>query len=327
MKIAASIFKFFPYGGVQLDFLRIIEECHRRGHEIEVFTTKWEGECPGYVTLHLLGVKSVCNHRRMAEFGRECRRLATDGEFDLIFGANRIPGLDVYFAGDNCYAARGYSEHGFFYRLMPRYRTYCRLEKSVFERGGSCRIMLIAPSQRPDFEKFYHTEAERFYLLPPGIPEDRRRPDNASSVRAAKRAELGVDENRIMLLQVGSGFATKGVERSIRAFASLASAWRNAACLFVVGRDDPRKYQRLARRLKVADKVIFLGGRGDVNELLLAADLMVHPAVNDAAASVLAEAIFEEGLKNVTAGASAPEWDIAAVIARLREWGGAGQEK
>ncbi len=291
MKIAAVIYKFFPYGGVQLDFLRIVEELLSRGHSVKVFATQWEGELPPHVELHLVDVSGSSNHARMFDFGRRAAALTSRGGFDLVFGANRVPGLDVYFSGDNCFKARSIRERSWLYRLMPRCRTYCKLEESVFARGQKCKIMLIVPGQQPDFELFYHTEPSRFMLLPPGIPPDRCRPDNAAGIRAAKRAELGADENTILLLQIGSGFATKGVDRSIRAVAALPSAWRSQVRFLVVGRDNPARYKRLAARLGVADHVEFLGGRNDVPALLLAADLMLHPAVNDAAAAVLAEAI------------------------------------
>ncbi len=291
MVLAAVIYKFFPYGGVQLDFRRIIEECHRRGHKIMVFATRWEGECPGFVELHLVSVSACSNHARMAEFARKVNAMPEFRRADLRFGAVRIPGLDAYFAGDNCYAAKVIDEKPFFYRFLPRCRTYRRLEESVFARGGKCKIMLIVPGQQPDFERFYHTEPDRFHLLPPGIPEDRKRPDNADEVRRVKRDELGVADDEVMILEIGSGFATKGVDRAIRAVAALPAAWKQRVRFFVVGRDNPRRFAALARRLRVGDRVTFLGGRGDVPALLQAADLMLHPAVNDAAAAVLAEAI------------------------------------
>ncbi|MDD4818473.1 MAG: glycosyltransferase family 4 protein [Victivallaceae bacterium] len=313
MKIAAVIYKFFPYGGVQLDFLRIVEELLSRGHSVEVFATQWEGELPPHVGLHLVEVGGNSNHAKMFDFGRRAAALTANGDFDLVFGVNRVPGLDVYFAGDNCFKARSVRERSWLYRLMPRCRTYCKLEESVFARGGKCRIMLIVPGQQPDFELFYHTEPSRFVLLPPGIPPDRCRPDNAAGIRAAKRAELGADENTIILLQIGSGFATKGVDRAIRAVAALPTAWKSQVRFLVVGRDNPRKYERLATRLGVAGRVQFLGGRNDVPALLLAADLMLHPAVNDAAAAVLAEAIVA-GLPAICTA----NCGFAALIAQAR---------
>jgi UDP-glucose:(heptosyl)LPS alpha-1,3-glucosyltransferase len=59
----------------------------------------------------------------------------------------------------------------------------------------------------------------------------------------------------------------------------------------VAGSGDPRRYARLARRLGVADHVVFLGPRDDVPRLLVAADLLVHPARRENTGTVLVEAL------------------------------------
>ena len=46
MKIAFCLFKYSPYSGLSLDFLRILEECKKRGHDTHVFVSEWRGERP-----------------------------------------------------------------------------------------------------------------------------------------------------------------------------------------------------------------------------------------------------------------------------------------
>ena len=50
MKIAFSLFEYSPYSGLSLDFLRILEECKKRGHDTHVFVSEWYGERPEGVT-------------------------------------------------------------------------------------------------------------------------------------------------------------------------------------------------------------------------------------------------------------------------------------
>lgn len=292
MKVAAVIYKFFPYGGIQLDLLRIIAECNVRGHEVVVYTTKWEGECPNYVELHTIEVETKSNHKRMAEFSDKVNKLLKESPVDVVFGVNRIAGLDAYFAGDTCYTAKAHSSRSFLYRLMPRYKTYHQLESAVFSPESSCKcLMMLTQDQKLEFMQYFNTPKERFILLPPGIPEDRCRPEDADKIRVAKRAELGLADNDILLIQIGSGFITKGLDRTIKAMASLPAGWRKRCRLLVVGSDRPERFIKLAKRLRVDQQVEFLGGRNDVPALLWAADLLMHPAVNDATATVLAEAI------------------------------------
>ena len=90
---------------------------------------------------------------------------------------------------------------------------------------------------------------------------------------------------------VGSGFRTKGVDRAIEGLAKLQSTEGNEAQLVVVGHGKPDSYQHLARSLGVGDRVHMLGGRADVPEWMLAADLLVHPARNENTGTVLLEAL------------------------------------
>ena len=38
MRFALAIFKYFPFGGIQRDLLKVARECRARGHEVCVFT-------------------------------------------------------------------------------------------------------------------------------------------------------------------------------------------------------------------------------------------------------------------------------------------------
>jgi len=45
------------------------------------------------------------------------------------------------------------------------------------------------------------------------------------------------------LVQIGSGFKTKGVDRSLKAVAALPSQLKKRTRLFVIGQDDPKVFQ------------------------------------------------------------------------------------
>lgn len=59
----------------------------------------------------------------------------------------------------------------------------------------------------------------------------------------------------------------------------------------VVGQDKADRYRALARQLGIEKHVQFFSGRDDVAELMSAADLLLHPAVQEAAGIVLLEAV------------------------------------
>ncbi len=292
MKIAFAIFRYFPYGGLQRDMLRIAVELRRRGHDVVIYCGAWEGPvAPEGVRSVVLRPHGWSNHARAWDFIRllqeELRRQPADG----LVAFNRMPGADVYFAADNCFAAAAWRKVGILSRWLPRYRSFCKLERSVFGQDASTVIMYLTPHQLPDFTGIYHTPLERLRLLPPGIAPDRRRPPDAEARRAAKRRELGIDDGGALLLEVGSGFFTKGVDRAVAAVGALPGQLRRRVRLAVTGRGRQDAMRQLAERLGIGGQVSWLGGRDDVPDLLLAADLLIHPARNEATGTVLIEAL------------------------------------
>ncbi|TAK74760.1 MAG: lipopolysaccharide core heptose(I) kinase RfaP, partial [Gammaproteobacteria bacterium] len=284
MKLAFCLFNYFPYGGLQRDFLRIAQACQARGHEVHVYTMRWEGENPG-LTVHLLKATGWQNHTRSAAFAEQVKQAIEREGYDLVVGFNKMPYLDVYYAADVCYQARVREQRSAFYRLLPRYRQYKAFEEAVFARGHSPHILLLSALQQEDYQRCYQTESDRFHLLPPGIAKDRLAPANAAEIRAAMRQRYSIASDDVLLLMVGSGFKTKGLDRILVGLASLPPALKARCHLFVIGQGDPAPFQKLAERVQ------FLGGRPDVPDFLLAADLLLHPAYHENTGTVLLEAL------------------------------------
>lgn len=291
MKLAFCLFNYFPFGGLQRDFIRIARVCRERGHEIHVYTMRWDGEPEPGFHVHLLDVSGWQNHTRSRAFSRQLEAHLKKEHYDRVIGFNKMPHLDLYYAADVCYAARVDAERGSLYKLLPRYRQWLALEKSVFSRDNKTNIMLISPKQEDEYIRYYQTERKRFTLLPPGIAKDRLSPGNADERRQRCRDALSIPTGQLLLLMVGSGFKTKGLDRSIRGLASLPRSLRGRCHLIVIGQDDPEKYKELARQLKIEASVRFMGGRNDVPDFLLAADLLLHPSYHENTGTAILEAI------------------------------------
>lgn len=291
MIVAFCLYKYFPFGGLQRDFMRIASTVAARGHHVRVYTQSWEGECPKTFELIHVPVKSHTNHGRNAEYYAWVQNHLKVHPADRVVGFNKMPGLDVYFAADVCYAEKVAQEKGFLYRLTSRYRHYAAFERATFEHGKSTKLMMLTDKQITDFQKHYQTEPERFKILPPGIYPDRKYSEQIPNSREIYRQKNGIKEQQNLLLQVGSDFVRKGVDRSIEALAALPESLRHNTLLFVVGQDKPRKFEVLAEKLGVRSNVHFFSGRNDVSELMAAADLLLHPAYQEAAGIVLLEAI------------------------------------
>lgn len=293
LKLAFAVSLYFEYGGMQRTLLRIAEECVRRGHVVDVYTGGWIGERPPALGVHVLDTRALTNVRSNDLLARKLAHAVATGGYDCVVGFTKIPGLDVYYAGDPCYAARAEEAKGRLYRLNPRYRGLRRQEAAVFAPGAGVEILLIAHRERDRFMRCYGAEPERFHLLPPGVNHDRlmaQRPDAAES--QGLRRELGVGADEQMVLTVGSRFKTKGLDRSLRAVSALPAPLRQKAKLVVVGDDRQPPFRRLARSLGIADRVSFAGARQDIARFYHAADLLIHPPYSENTGTVLLEAMI-----------------------------------
>lgn len=294
MKLAFLIHAWFPWGGQQRDFLRIAEVCHQRGHDLRVYTLKWDGERPDWLDIRLVPVRAMSRHRLYQRYSAWVEQALQREPADCVLGFSCMPGLDLYFAADPCFADKAFHQRPWLYRLTPRCRHFLAFERAVFGPGSDTRALLLSPQQRQRFLAWYPGSEQRLEMLPPGLDRQRRPPPAGERWRIRKqlRQALGLGEDHHLLLQVGSGFRIKGVDRALRAVAALPDDVRELTRYVLVGRDRPGRFLRLARRLGISDNCLFPGGRDDVQRFMLGADLMLHPAYRESAGYTLLEAII-----------------------------------
>lgn len=289
MKFAFVVSLWFPFGGMQRSLLRIARAVVARGHDVDIYTGAWQGERPEGIGVIELDTRARTNHRSNDRLAEAFAAAIQGKGYHCRVGFTKMPGLDVYYAADPCYAAKVEESRLAVYRLTSRFRAFRRQEAAVFGRGAGTEILLIAHAEREKFILHYGTEPERFHLLPPGI--NRTRLDQATDAPSL-REELGLPADQRMLLTVGSRFHTKGVDRVIRAVAALPPALRQGCRLVAVGHGKASAYRLLARRLGVGGQVHFTGTREDVPRFYRAADLLVHAPRTENTGTVILEAMI-----------------------------------
>ncbi len=291
VQLAFALFKYFPFGGLQRDFLRIALACQARGHAIRAYTLSWQGEIPPGFEVVQVPVRALTNPRRYEKFVAWVRDDLERRPADRVVGFNKMPGLDVYYCADPCYEDKARTLRNPLYRLSGRYRHFAAYERAVFAPQSRTEILMISALQQPLFEKHYGTPATRFHLLPPGIAQDRRAPPKSSEIRAAFRTEFGLGTDDLLLVQIGSGFKTKGLDRSLLALQALPAELKARTRLIAIGQDEPRPFLKQIRQLGLEEQVSILKGRDDIPRFLLGADLLIHPAYNENTGTVLLEAV------------------------------------
>lgn len=297
MKLAFCIFKYYPFGGLERNFLKILEECLKRGHKVTVYTMKWDGDVPEFISssdceIIKVPFKGVSNHARCFFYHKNLSKILKKEDFDFVVGFNRMPGLDLYYCADVCFKADIRKRRSFFYRLTPRYRIYSEFEEAVFSTETDTKILALSNIQRDIYRKEYGTADDRFYPIPAGLDKDRIRSSVTPEIRSEFRKQLNVQDDQNMLLMVGSDFKRKGVARSIHAISNLPEKVRDKTKLFVIGKGRKESLESQAAELGIKGNVEFSGTVNDVENYLSAADILLHPAVSENTGNAICEALI-----------------------------------
>lgn len=297
LRIALAVVKLFPGGGLQRDCLAIARGLRERGVGVTILTAeRAPGAFADDLPVEILKAGGRTNHGVQAGFAAAVAAAAP--RFDAVVGFNKMPGLDLLYCADPSIAAR--IRRLSWRALLPRYRTFRRLEAGAFAPGMPTRLLLLARPQAAAYRDAWGTEPDRITVLPPTAARERRQPGlRHDGTRERLRSALGLADETVWLA-VAVQPATKGLDRTIAALAA-----RPEARLLVAGlaaRDKAaRDTVRLAAKLGVGDRIRWLGHREDVPAVMAAADLLVHPARLDTTGTVILEAVIN-GLPVIASG-------------------------
>jgi len=291
LRLAMVLFRYFPWGGMQANFLRIAKACLARGYGVDVYTLDWQGDQIDGLKLKIINVPGRQNIIRYAHFFTRVQEALSKGGYDLIMGFNRMPGLDLYYAADPCFLERIRKTRPWYYPFTARYRHFQAVEKNLFGPQSNTQILALSETQIEEYSRNYGTPRARFNLMPPAVQTHYRQDENAPQLRRTFRKQYGIAEQAWVILMIGSGFERKGMDRGLKAVAALPPGLREKCQLFVVGKGREKPLRKLARRLAIDARLTIVPGTDEVPLYLQGADLLVHAARSENTGNVLVEAI------------------------------------
>ncbi len=180
-----------------------------------------------------------------------------------------------------------YTAHGFhFYKGAP-IKNWLFYFPAEWICSWWTDVQLTINTEDYQFAK-KHLHAKKTEYIP-GIGIDLDKYNCNLPDRSAKRMELGVSDEMIMLLSVGELIERKNHAAVLKAMAEMKNP---RLIYFVCGTgilEADLKMQ--ARELGIEKQVVFLGFRNDISELCQAADLFVFPSRQEGLSVALMEAI------------------------------------
>lgn len=289
-RLAFVLFNYHPYGGLQRDCWKLAEKCLQAGFEVDILTRSWQGEHLPGANIIILSVNAWQNHVANQRFINKALGYIGNHQYECVIGFNKMSGLDIYYAADPCLATK-LQQRSWLLKLLPRYRNLLKQEQAIFSPDKKTEVLCISPRERQHFIDYYHTETQRLHCLPPGINKKLADISLSDTEKLTLKQQLGVEPQDNIILLVGSGFRTKGLDRAIYALSALPEAIKRNTKLLVVGKDDPRSFKQLAKKLGVEKHIVFTGPRSDVGAIYHIAKGLIHPAYSENTGTVLLEAM------------------------------------
>ncbi|KRE25818.1 glycosyltransferase family 4 protein [Agromyces sp. Soil535] len=206
----------------------------------------------------------------------------------------------VVFCHNNVLAGDVYINHGVLLAWMRArgrsvweiYRNpvhvFIYLRDRIRYRGRTHRVVVaLSDAGAVELRSTYHRIRPRVVVIPNGVDLERFHPPTPEE-RAAARQLLSLGDDERVAMFLGHEFHNKGVS-----FAIQGLPYAESVLLLVVGGSDDiiAAGKAEAEAHGVAERVLFIGPRGDPTPFLRGADMFVLPSASEANALVVLEAL------------------------------------
>jgi len=282
MKIAIIRQKFVLYGGAEQFADGFIHQLAESGHEVHIFANQWAPSTHNNIHHHFVSTLNLNAFFRTLSFSRNVAKKIRKQNFDIIQSHEKTWLQDVYRAGDGCHI-KWLKQRGtnfsllakFFLYLNPFHQLILKLEKFIFESGKCKKIVAISQMVKENILENYQCPPENISVVYNGVDLKRFHPNNKITYRNLIRQQMGIPENSILILFVGSGFERKGLNFLLQSLEYLEKKdWR----LLIMGKGNFKKFFKYAPKNKLT-QIIAKEPEPKIEKYYGAADLFILPSI------------------------------------------------
>ncbi len=276
-------------GGLEKYTLHLAQAFVAHGCEVTLLTA---GETPPLFreTCEVISLfpKSRLSVLHLYRFERACQQWLTRTRPEIVFGLDRNSFQTHYRAGNGvhrAYLAQRYlMEPGlkkFTLALNPFHQGMLHLERKAFENPKLQCLFANSEMVRQEILQYYHIDPTRVEVIHNGVQWSQWQ---SHFDHIPQRTQ-----NAFQFLFIGHGYRRKGLAFLLQGLSLLKDTnWK----LTVIGKDNAvHEFQEIARRLKIDDKVRFLGPQPNTIPFYQAADALIAPSIYDPFANVTVEAL------------------------------------
>ena len=295
MKIALVTWSFDTVQGIS----RCVVELARRlaaRHEVHVFASVVEAEPPAGVSAHRVTLRVRRRYARDWEFFLAAGLRLRRERFDLVHAH-----CPVWRRAD-VYTSQGVPRCALealrrlppearqdvpFTRLLP---LYLQFPLDYHLRDPKTTVAVVSERARREVVSGYGRRPEELHLIPNGVDLERFHPGLARRWRAPVRESLGLADDRLVLLFVGSNPWVKGLRHALHLIARLPDRY----ALVALGPHSAATVpglEREAAELERSGRLRFAGRQQEVERYYAAADAVVVPSLYESFGLVVLEAM------------------------------------
>lgn len=298
LKIAVLIKRFLSTGGAE----RYALEVTRRlafNHEVHVFAQEWSYQEKEPIAFHRIPrwIKkpSWLNQILFSYLSNK----AVGDAFDIVHSHEKVTHFDVMTIHSPCFRSFLSQEKSLWKKTLlwasvlmsPRKTSWLILEKLQFATHAKRSFIAVSERVKKDVQANYHVPHTSFRIAYPGVDIGLKSPAHRSSNRQETMSKLGISENELTFLFVGTEFERKGLDALLHGLALLRSS-RTRLLIAGGGGGKMRKYKNLARKLGLTEQTHFLGLVENVGDLYAMADAFILPTLSDPWAMAPIEAML-----------------------------------
>ena len=289
-------------GGCEIYIADLARRMVAEGHRVHLYACRWDQSAlPTSLHYHPIPNSRGPRFLRPWRFSASCAHALCDRKHDVSVGFNKTWGQDVLYPLAGLHAAS--AEHNIRKHRRPMVRALARAVKSLdlahwsfsrLERRqylGKRRPLVVVNSRlvRSHFQTYYGFSENELRVVHNAIDPARFEESDRLRRRSEARERWGIGANDVVGLLVAMNYHLKGLEPLLHAVARLPGPSRFQ--LLVAGNPRTGNYERLARRLRIADRVRFAGYVAQTRDCYFAADFLVHPTFYDPCSLVVLEAL------------------------------------
>lgn len=289
-------------GGCEHYISDLARRLARDGHTVHLFASRWDAAAlPANTVYHSVPAPTGPRFLRPWRFAKACEAVLKANPVDVSLGFDKTWGQDILYPQGGLHrASRAHNllKHPpglprlaarLVQRLDPATYSFARLERRQYLTGPTPIILAISGMVREHFRHYLGLSEPDVRVLHAAIDPDRFAADDRPARRDRERQHWRVSPDEAVGLFVAMNYRLKGMAPLLRALVHVPECRRFR--LVVVGGAKYARYEALARRLGVADRVRFLGFRADPRDAYFGADFLVHPTFYDPCSLVALEAL------------------------------------